>query len=161
MTFLVLLAGAAGAGIVGIDLAAFLDSTGLLLLLIQALAGLLVKNRLPLLKAVQPLGTCCHHVLEQLLFVKAERNLCVLFHFFDGVGGLEAVVDAVQETDHGHQIDPVFFRKSLHCTPDFLIGGLQKLFIDIFFFFKIISPKSLQVTPVGRLVIRFVTPLFQ
>ena len=100
MALLVLLAGSAGAGIVGIDLGGLSDSAALLLLLEEFLSLLLAEDGLPLLELIESVSACGDHVLVELLFVKNKAYNCIFFHLLDRVRLNKAVVDAVQETCH-------------------------------------------------------------
>ena len=66
MAFFVFLSGAAGAGIIGIDLLGLFDRPGLLLFQIETLAGLLIIDRLPLFQLVEPFRAGGDHVLKEL-----------------------------------------------------------------------------------------------
>ena len=65
VALLVLFAGSAGAGIVGIDLGGLSDSAALLLLLEEFFSLLLAEDGLPLLEFIEPVSAGCDHVLDR------------------------------------------------------------------------------------------------
>ena len=68
---LVLLAASAGTGIIGINLLLLHNGSGRLLLFVEFLSGLFVKDIVPLFQILQPVGFCCYHVLVQKSLIEA------------------------------------------------------------------------------------------
>ena len=67
---LVLLAASAGTGIIGINLLLLHNGSGRLLLFVEFLTGLFVKDIVPLFQIVQPVGFCCYPVLVQTRLIE-------------------------------------------------------------------------------------------
>src|SRR5699024_6334476 len=104
----ILLSASARTRIVSSDLLALDDRAGFLLLQIQSFSLLLSEDIVPHRKLVQPVRSRVYHVLVQQLFVKAQIYVCILVHLFDRVLHLQAVIDSIQESDHGQDIHIIF-----------------------------------------------------
>ena len=67
----ILFAASTGTGIIGINLLLLHNGSGRLLLFVELLTGLFVKDIVPLFQIVQPVSLCRYHVLVQKSLIEA------------------------------------------------------------------------------------------
>ena len=132
----------AGTRVIPADLLFLADGSGLSLLQEQTLSRLFIIDVIPLGQLIEPVRPCVHHILIQLLLVEGQADLCILLHGLDRIRLLQAVIDAVQKTDHGHNIHVIFFSQFPDRPLYFRVRIGQKLFINALFHLKIRIPQA-------------------
>ena len=117
-----------------------------------------LEDLVPHGQIIQPVSLGVYHVLVEHLFIESQGYFSVLIHGLDRVRHFQAVIDTIQKTYHGQNLDAIFVSQLFYGTFYNLIRIGKEFLIDSFLDEEILGPEFLQLFFISLLIVGNLTP---